>query len=333
MMSETFSRRYRYGDAAKEFKYETAPEKLRIGLWNLIQDYVKDSRLPDYETLYKKITTSFRIARSGGPHFSSEIKQMAMISFRWFEIFDLIEFLFITVQYYDYDESEREWNVFPNRVGEARYQYTKDINNLLSSENLGWRLKKGRLERLGSEFLDKEVVEKVSKLLLNPDFIGPNNQFNKALEFFSKRPKPDLENCVKEAVCALEGLVRILLKDKNITFGDAINHMVGRKIIRKPLDKTFHSLYGFVSSEPGPRHGAHILPTIDLAETEYVLYNAATCMLFLADKFNILSVEEKPAEGLPPEDEVSVFPAKEETPDFPTEEEPPEFPGDDEVPF
>lgn len=322
-MSGTFSRRYGYS-ATKVLIYEDAPEKLRIGLWNLIQDYVNDSKLPDFETLYKKMTTAFRISRTTGPHFSLAIKDMVSDSFGWFEIFDFIELLFTNVVYFDHDEYQEIWRVFPERIGQARYNYTKDINALLSSENMGWRIKKGHLERLGSEFLDKEVVEKARRILLNPDFAGPNDQFNKALEFFSKRPKPDLVNCVKEAVCALEGLVRILLKNKNITLGDATNQMVGRKIIRKPLDKTFHALYGFVSSEPGPRHGAHILPTIDLAETEFVLYNAATCMLFLADKFNVLSVEEKPAKDFPPEDEVSVFPG---------EEEPPEFPGDDEVPF
>jgi negative regulator of replication initiation len=135
-------------------------------------------------------------------------------------------------------------------VGDARYQYTKDINALLSSENMGWKLRKGQLERLGSEVLDREVVEKARKILLNPDFAGPNNQFNKALEFFSKRPKPDLVNCVKEAVCALEGFTRILLKDNKITLGDATNQLVGKGILRKPLDKPFHALYGFVSSEP-----------------------------------------------------------------------------------
>jgi hypothetical protein len=259
--------------------------------------------------------------RMAGPGHENLIKEMVMVSFKWYEVFDLFEFLFAAVFYYDYDESEGEWTTFPIKVGDARYKYTKDINHLLSSENIGWKLRKGQLERLGSEVLDREIIEKARKLLLNPDFEGPNMQFNKALSFFSKRPSPDLENCIKEAVCALEGLSRILLNDKNITLGNATNFMVEKKIIRKPLDKTFHALYGFVSSEPGPRHGAHILPSIDIAESEFVLYNSAVCMLFLANKFGYKPIEEKPE-----------LPEIDETPDFPAEEEPPDFP-DDEVPF
>jgi hypothetical protein len=346
-MSGTFSKRHGYGKSARTLIHEAAPEGLRTGIWNLIEDYIYQKSLPtvlpSYESLYTKLTAHFRMKRMEGTGHDILIKDMVMQSFRWHEVFDLIEFLFTEVFYYDYDESEGAWTTFPNKVGHARYKYTKDINHLLSSENIGWELKKGRLERLGSEVLDRQIIEKARKLLINPDFAGPNYQFNKAIGFFSKRPKPDLENCVKEAVCALEGLSRVLLKDKNITLGDATNLMVGKKIIRKPLDKTFHSLYGFVSTEPGPRHGAHILPSIDIAEAEFVLYNSAVCMLFLADKFGVSLAQEVSVEPFPPSDEkVPDFPAEEEPPDFvaddefqdsPAEEELPDLPDDDDVPF
>jgi len=62
-------------------------------------------------------------------------------------------------------------------------------------------------------------------VLKHSDFEGPNYQFLKAIDFFNKRPKPDLENCVKEAVGALEGVARILLKDRNITLGKATDKL------------------------------------------------------------------------------------------------------------
>jgi hypothetical protein len=330
-MSDTFSKRHGYGDCSKGLVFENAPQKLRIGLWNLIEDYVRRNALPDFGTLYTRLTAHFRFERSG-INYLYEMNRMVLVTFKWFEIFDLVEFLFSLVQYYGYDEYGN-WCHFPEKFGDIRYQYTKDINDLLSSENIGWRLKKGHIERLGSEVLDREVIEKARKLLLNPSFIGPNDQFNKALEFFSKRPEPDKVNCVKEAVCALEGLCRVLLKDENITLGVATNLMVGKKIIRKPLDKAFHALYGFVSTEPGPRHGAHVLPSIDIAETEFVLYNAATCMLFLADRFGVKPHQEGTVKPQSSGSEiVSDFPTEEEVIDLPADEEPPEFP-DDEVPF
>jgi hypothetical protein len=332
----TFSRRFGFGGGAKPQIYEDAPKGLRIGIWNLIEDYVEDKclppSLPSFETLYNNLTAHFRLRRIDGPGYAGLIKRLVLDSFEWNEIFDVIEFLFTEVFYLDWDDSERSLLPVPAKVGDARYQYTIAINKVLSSENIGWKLKKGRLERIGSEILEGETIEKARKLLMNTDFEGPNVQFNKALGFFNKRPRPDLENCVKESVCALEGLVRIILKDKNITLGDATSLMVGRKIIRKPFDKIFHALYGFVSSEPGLRHGAHALSTIDIAETEFVLYNSAVCMVFIANRFGVMPREILPTssrlkalkEELPKPDKPPEFP-EDETPDTPVD--------DDEVPF
>lgn len=332
----TFSRRFGFGGGAKPQIYEDAPERLRIGIWNLIEDYVEDkclpTSLPEFETFYNNLTAHFRLRRIDGPGYNGLIKRLVLDSFEWSEIFDLIEFLFTQVFYFDWDDSERSLLPVPAKVGDARYQYTIAINKILSSENIGWKLKKGQLERVGSEILDGETIEKARKLLMNPDFEGPNVQFNKALGFFNKRPRPDLENCVKESVCALEGLVRILLKDNNITLGDATSLMVGRKIIRKPFDKTFHALYGFVSSEPGLRHGAHALSKIDIAETEFVLYSSAACMVFVANRFGAMPREILPtsSRSKPPEEE---FPELDEPAEFPEDDTPNTPVDDDEVPF
>ncbi len=291
-MSDTFSKRYGYGKGTKELIYEKAPQQLRIGLWNLIQDYVSANNLAYYDELYLKLTSFFRLKREDNINYKNEIESWVLNAFDWNKIFDLIEYLYKLVVYYDYDEEKGSWRVFPEYVREIRYNYTIKINDLLSSENIGWRLKKGELEREGSEYLDRETIERVKKVLKHSDFEGPNNQFLKAIDFFNKRPKPDLENCVKEAVGALEGVARILLKDRNITLGKATDKLVKRNKIRKPFDKIFHVLYGFVSNEPGSRHGAFKLSEIDLGETELVLYNSAACMLFLCEKFGYKPIEE-----------------------------------------
>lgn len=268
----------------------------------MIQDYVSANNLPHYEELYLKLTSFFRLKREENINHHKKIEFLTLQEFDWNEIFDLIQYLFTLVVYCAWDQAENEWRVFPQHVGSIRYSYTVEINKLLSSENIGWHLKKGKLEREGSEYLDKETVERVKKVLKHSDFKGPNNQFLKAINFFSKRPKPDRENCIKEAVGALEGVARILLKDKNITLGKAINKLVRTDKIRKPFDRIFHVLYGFVSNEPGSRHGAFELSIIDVGETEFVLYNSAACMLFLCEKFGYSPIEEQEEEL--PEDEV-----------------------------
>ncbi len=320
-MGDSFSRRKGLGRGANTLVYDKASLTLRIGFWNLIEDLVNHHSLPivlpDYVQLYRRITSRFRIKRVEGIDYNEGIKSMVLSSFKWNEIFDSIEFLFQQVSYFDWDERERDFVTHAGLVGTARYNYTIMVNELLSSENIGWKLKKGELERIGSEIIDREVIEITRQLLKGRRFAGPNKQFDKALGFFNKRPAPDLENCVKDAVGALEGLVRILLDDKYITLGDGTKNLVGKSVIRKPLDRTFHALYGFVSSEPGSRHGAFDLSSLDIPEAELVLYNSAVCMLFLAKKFGISPPAE---EGTP-----LIDPDAAKVPDSPD--------GDDDIPF
>ncbi|MBU4494434.1 MAG: hypothetical protein ABIN18_15100 [Pseudomonadota bacterium] len=297
-MSATFSRKYGYGQCAKELIYEDVSNKFRIGLWNLIQDYVRQNNLIGFDDLYLNLTTFFRLKREHNVKHYHEIEHLVLISLNWNELYDLIQHLFTLVVSYDYDEEDECWKFFPERVGNIRYSFTVEINKLLDAENIGWRLKKGMLEREGSEYLDKETIEKTKKVLGHPDYIGPNYQFLKAIDFFNKRPKPDLENCIKEAVGALEGVVRILMNDNNITLGKAVDKLIATGKMRKPFDKVFHVLYGFASSEPGPRHGAFELSKIDIGETEFVLYNSAACMLFLCKKFGFKSEEEEISDQL-----------------------------------
>jgi len=341
-MSGTFSKRLGLGSNKGLPIYNDAPKGLRIGLWNLIEDLVDHkilpTALPNYETLYNKLTAAFHLERTKLSYYDVELEAMVLNLFAWNEVFDVIQFLFTEVYYYSYDEQENEWMIFPAKFSDARYQYTIKVNSILSTENIGWKLKSGFLERSGNETLDSEVLIKARKLLSNPAYQGPNEQFNSALKFFNQRPAPDKVNCIKEAVGALEGLARVLLKDPTVTLGKATDIFVKKGIIKKPFDRTFHALFGYASEMPGARHGAHDLPDIDMYETEFVLYSSASCMVLLAGchPFNI--IPEKPAEIRAKELEkpvISDFPEEEFPENDPTkeEEDPPEFPGDDEVPF
>ncbi len=278
-MAAMFSKKFGYGSNANEMIYEDAPQKLRIGLCNHIEDCVRSENLPWYSELYLLLTAFFKDRRKEGiiETYSEQefIEDSIMNRYKWYEIFDLIEYLFSIIR------PGRRYIDTPS----ARYHYTVDINRLMDSEYIGWYLSRGKFERRGSEYLDKETIQKVRNILINPVFAGPSVQFNKAVDFLSKRPAPDKENSVKEAVGALEGVARILLDDKNITLGKAVDRLVKENKVRKPFDKIFHALYGFASSEPGVRHAAIDVSPIDIGEAWFVLYSAAACMILLCDKY------------------------------------------------
>ncbi len=291
-MAEGFTKRHGYGACASGPIYEDAPEKLRIGLWNLIQDYVSKGNLPSYQSLYFQITSWLRIRREENIDYFEEIEYLILKKLKWYELFDLIEYLYRLVVLHDYDESQQCWRDFPERVREIRYTYTIDINKLFEGENIGWHLEKGKLERIVPDFLEKEVIQKTKGILTNQLFTGPNNQFNKAFRFLSKRPYPDLENCVKEAVGALEGVARLLLKNEKVSLGEAVDKLIAMGKIRKPFDKIFDVLYGFASNEPGVRHAAIKPSNMTVQEASFVLYCSAVCILFLCETFGYKPIEQ-----------------------------------------
>jgi len=62
-MTDTFSNRYGYGSCAKEFIYEDVSPKLRIGLWNLIQDFISTGNISRIYIFYLDLTTLFKLKR------------------------------------------------------------------------------------------------------------------------------------------------------------------------------------------------------------------------------------------------------------------------------
>src|SRR6266487_2814886 len=52
---------------------------------------------------------------------------------------------------------------------------------------------------------EDKIVAAAKGILRDADLAGPNDQFGNALAAFNRRPEPDTENCVKDAVGAAEG--------------------------------------------------------------------------------------------------------------------------------
>jgi hypothetical protein len=343
-MSGTFTKRHGLGSSKGAPIYDDAPTGLRIGFWNLIEDLVEHNivptGLPYYAGLYNKITAAFHIERVERPVCKDELKSLVLYIFKWNEVFDLIQYLFTEVHYCEYDQGPEEWFEVPPKFADARYKYTIKVNSILSTENIGWTLKNGILERSGNEVITGAVLAKARSLLTNPLYKGPEDQFSHALKFYNQRPKADKVNCIKEAVGALEGLARVLLQDSSITLGKAIEKLVSKGVIKKPFDRTFHALFGYASELPGARHGAAKVPEIDMNETEFVLYTSASCMLLLASRYQPpAAILEKPTISrakLPKKPIVFDFPEEDIPPDAPAgKKEEPDVPPDDDdiVPF
>ena len=272
--------------------YEEAPRTLKIGFWNLIQDFLNENSLSTYGVLYDAYTTQLRIPRDEKHDREKSVLKM-IETCSWYEFFDLCEVTFTLLRdvYWSGD--------IIKEVKECRYEYTVKLNKLLSEEHIGWRLKKGKFQRVSSELLDRNIIDPVCVLLKNPLFSGPDIQFSKALEFYNKRPKPDIENCIKEAVGAMEGVAKILTNRSKDTLGKILPDLVKDGIVKKPLNKIMDSIYGFRGDQPGVGHGQYKPSDLDITDAEFVLNTCASGILFLCKKFEIKQPDFRSGDDMP----------------------------------
>lgn len=99
--------------------------------------------------------------------------------------------------------------------------------------------------------------------LAAPRYAGPLEHWNKANNFVFG-PSRDTANAAKEAICAVEGLARIVTGRTQETLGDLIKHLRATGKLNGAMAKTLEGIWGFTSNAPGIRHGSS--QPVDLAD-------------------------------------------------------------------
>ena len=161
-----------------------------------------------------------------------------------------------------------------------------EVNLILRRNFVGYELKDGKFERAGASAADAVVTE-ARGILRDPQFQGPNDQFLKAVGFYSLRPEPDEENCVKEAVGAVEGMARILLQNDSILLSGAAKELVKRGKLHAPLRKVIDGIYAYRGDAEGVSHGRTGEPEVNIADAEFVLNSSAALIVYLARAYGI----------------------------------------------
>ncbi|ERI34306.1 hypothetical protein N879_01960 [Alcaligenes sp. EGD-AK7] len=202
-----------------------------------------------------------------------------------------------------YDFCERLYSKLPNQIGwEDNYgNYTEEISRSDSQAYIAAELQRLFLEEsLAYEFTDgavrrrgrKHTVELASKsqvVLGAAELISARQHYEKALQFFRHPTKPDFENAVKEAVCAVEATGKVLFPmAKASTLGDLIKWFGSTSLVSVPkaLTQTLNGIYAFRNGAEGVAHGAATGGKASVEVTEYVLAVCASQIIYLVDLAN-----------------------------------------------
>jgi len=277
MSPELFSKRHNLRGASDELIYDEIPVNALTGFSYIFHDYINyidDIKLiKDYcETMRMPRDTYDSIIAHDKKH-RVEILETWLETPDWAKFLDICEL--ISLSFY---------KKHPTKRGE----FSKRLNSLFREENIGYEMQEGKIERINNEFTDRYIKD-ARILLKDPHFKGADQHFEKAIKALNIRPNPDAENCIKDAVSAIESVGRIITKKEKALLSDIIKDAVKKGAIPQPLDQTFQKVYAYRGNEPGVAHGAVDVSKVTEAEAELILAMSAAMIIYLIKKRSELS--------------------------------------------
>lgn len=207
-----------------------------------------------------------------------------------------------------YDFCERLHSQFPNQVGwedsygnytervarsESQAYIAAELHRLFLEEALAYEFTDGAVRRRGR----KHTVELASKsqvVLGAAELLSARQHFEKGLQFFRHPTRPDFQNAVKEAVCAVEATGKVLFPmAKAATLGDLVKWFGSTTVVSVPkaLCQTLTGIYAFRNGAEGVAHGGTTGGKVSAEVAEYVLAVCASQIIYLVDLANGLDGE------------------------------------------
>ena len=272
--SDLFSKRYGLRPTPEGLMYEGVPERARVGLYHLVERFFGGQYKKSHPELYQEICVALRIPRERGlTDYGASIAIEKLIKdCEWHQFYDICEVMWAN-PYSDYSRHQGE--------------FTEQVNTLFREEQLGFEIREGKVEKVGSGFIDAKVKE-VRYLLKEPEFKSADELFEKAIKALNERPNPDVENCIKDAVATVESVGKIIRKDKNARIDNIIKEAIQKGVIPRLLGDPIIKLYAYRGDEPAVAHGGIEPSKVTMDEAEFVLVMSAAIILYLVKKRSLL---------------------------------------------
>jgi len=274
--------------ARSTFIEEEFPQTGRMGLLHLIRELVDKGYVRGWEEVIQELErigrteAGFYVNKTAGVYF--QVAQELITDLSWDRVYDFCERL------HDYLAKDVRYltGAMKSPTIEVQQYIATELQRLFWEEGLAFDFRDGTVERRGRKHTAEQVA-KAEIVMGDSRLAEARKHYNKALQFFRTPMKPDFENAVKEAVCAVEAAGKGLFPQaKAATLGDLINWLVRNKDIQLPktLSQTLSGLYGFRSGATGVGHGGADGGMVTAALAEYVLGVAASQIILLIDLAN-----------------------------------------------
>lgn len=287
-----FSERIGALEAPKALQVDTMSDQLRNSLWNLVLELYDDGQQRRY---WRRVAT--HIARyfhnvpvDGLPFHDRELRRWVkdlFFSLPWYAAYDITEFIVhnyreMTTISYGYGD-----HVSHHQIDTERF--IRAVNHILERELSGFRFVQGTLAPITTK---EEIDEIDAAAAAKFGLPGARERICTALELLGKKPNPDYRNTAKEAISAVESVVKQITKSESATLDGALKELCSKSEIHGALQAGFSKLYGYTSDESGIRHALLDQPNIGFSEAKYMIVSCSAFVHYLiqnADQADLLS--------------------------------------------
>lgn len=258
-------------------------------IWNIIlEDFIKKFENNDAELYHTKRSEICRIIWKdffnrrvdGMPtfkSFNSIDPELCIIHIRiwfdkakWYEVYDLIEFISgVNISYISKDSAH---------IQEA---FIQECNSALKKEVAGYRIIDGRVTQITSG----EEIQAIEDAASNTDKLKlVSLHIKAALDLLADRKNPDYRNSIKESISAVESIAKLISGNLNDSLGGAIDKIKGKIKIHPALERGFKQIYGYTSDADGIRHGLTQMTDCDFEDAKFMLVSCSAFINYLITK-------------------------------------------------
>lgn len=192
---------------------------------------------------------------------------------QWYTYYDILEIIL--------SFSVLDSKVIGSNEKEKITNFKNGVNKIFLEENIGYRIINNQVVDITNE----EEIDEIEKAM-DSIFDTVNNQFEKALLFYSDRKNPDYKNSIKESISAVESMCCIICEEK-VELGKALGKLEKNGIyIHGAMKNGFQALYGYASDESGIRHGGIEDKEVTEEDAKFMLVTCSAFVNYLKVKFN-----------------------------------------------
>lgn len=287
----SFSQRYGFKPIKNIIQIDSMDDDLRVGLWNTILEtyFMQGNKYnewhnpsyDEYSLMYKEIWVNHfknsiddffdNLEYNGSYDFAHKYMKENFFSYRWYEVYDFIEFL-ANWNYSSFMEQ------YANEKKEEAFKRTCNI--ILEREMSGYRFIDNLITPIISEI---EIAEIEDALRNSEPYKTINTHLHRALELLSDRKLPDYRNSIKESISSIEAFLKQITQEKD--FAPAINKIENKIGIHPALKIAFTKLYGYTSDANGIRHGLMEDSNLDFEDAKFMLVSCSAFVNYLVVKF------------------------------------------------